>query len=67
MNKRIKTLIAEKGALYKRLKRNMLNSRLLDKPDALQAKLQISINFNLSTTRKYQEKFLIHPVVVNAI
>ena len=67
MNKRIKTLIAEKGALYKRLKRNMLNSRLLDKPDALQAKLQISINFNLSTTRKYQKKFLIHPVVVNAI
>ena len=45
MNKRIKTLIAEKGALYKRLKRNMLNSRLLEKPDALQAKLQISINF----------------------
>ena len=59
MNKRIKTLIAEKGALYKRLKRNMLNSRLLEKPDALQAKLQIYT--------KYQKKFLIHPVVVNAI
>ena len=45
MNEQIKTLIAEKGTLYKRLKRRMLNSKLLDKFDALQAKLQSSINF----------------------
>ena len=45
MNKQIKTLIAEKNALYKRLKQRMVNSKLLDKLDALQAKLQSSINF----------------------
>ena len=45
MNKRIKTLIAEKNALSKRLKRRMLNSKLLDKLYAWQAKLQSSINF----------------------
>ena len=45
MNKQIKTLIAEETALYKRLKRRMLNSKLLDKFDALQAKLQSSVNF----------------------
>ena len=45
MNKQIKTLIAEKNALYKHLKGRMVNSKLLDKLDALQAKLQSSINF----------------------
>ena len=45
MHKQIKTLITEKNALYKRLKRRMANSKLLDKLDALQAKLQSSINF----------------------
>ena len=45
MNNQIKTLVAEKNALHKFLKRRMLNSKLLDKPDALQAKLQTSINF----------------------
>ena len=44
MNKQIKTLIAEKNALYKRLKRRMLKSKLLDKLDTLKAKLQSSIN-----------------------
>ena len=45
MNKQIKTLVAEKKALDKRQKRRTLNSKLLDKVDALQAKLQSSINF----------------------
>ena len=45
MNKQIKTFIAEKNALYKLLKRRMLNTKLLDKLDALQVKLQSSINF----------------------
>ena len=45
MNKQIKALIAEQNALYKRLKWRMLNSKLLDKLDALQPKLQSSINF----------------------
>ena len=45
MNKQIKALIAEQNASYKRLKWRMLNSKLLDKLDALQAKLQNSINF----------------------
>ena len=45
MNKQIKTLVAEKKALHKRQKRRTLNSKLLDKVDALQAKLQSSINF----------------------
>ena len=35
----------EKNAFYKRLKRRMVNSKLLDKLDALEAKLQIEINF----------------------
>ena len=35
----------EKNAFYKRLKRRMVNSKLLDKLDALEAKLQSSINF----------------------
>ena len=45
MNKQIKTLIAEKNALYKRLKQRVANSKLLNKLDALQAKLQSLINF----------------------
>ena len=45
MNKQIKTLIAEKNTLYKRLKQRVVNSKLLDKLDALQAKLQSLINF----------------------
>ena len=44
MNKQIKPHISEKNALYKRLKRRMLISKLLDKFDALQAKLQSLIN-----------------------
>ena len=51
MNKQIKTLTAEKNALYKSLKQRLVNSKLLDKLDALQAKLQN----------------LIHPLVLNAI
>ena len=47
MNKQIKTLIAEKNAFYKRLKRSMLNSKLLYKLDALQAKLQILSIFSI--------------------
>ena len=46
MNKQIKTLVTEKSALYKHLKRRMLNSKLLNKLDALQARLQSSINFS---------------------
>ena len=45
MNKQIETLFAEKNALYKRLKQRIVISQLLDKLDALQAKLQSSINF----------------------
>ena len=45
MKKQIKTLITDKSALYKRMKRRMVNSKLLDKLDALQAKLQSSVNF----------------------
>ena len=45
MNKQIKALIAEKIALYKLPKLRMLNSKLPNKLDALQAKLQNSINF----------------------
>ena len=46
----------------------MLNSKLLDKFDALQAKLQSSINFfNLNTIGKSQKKCIIYPLVLNAI
>ena len=45
IDKEIKTLIAEKNALYKRLKRRMLNSKLLDKLDALQGKTTKFNNF----------------------
>ena len=59
MNKQIKTLIAEKNALYKHLKGRMVNSKLLDKLDALQAKLQSSINFfQLKYYRKISKKFI---------
>ena len=59
MNKQIKTLIAEKNALYKHLKGRMVNSKLLDKLDALQAKLQSSINFfQLKYYRKISKKII---------
>ena len=61
MNKQIKTLIAEKNAVYKLLKRRMLNSKLLDKLDALQTKLQISITFcQFEHCRKISNIYLIH-------
>ena len=44
--KQIKTFIAGKNAFHKCLKKRTLNSMLLDKLDALQAKLQSSINFS---------------------
>ena len=57
MNKQTKTLIPEKNALYKRLKRRIFNSKLLNKLDALQAKLQSSINFfQLEYYREISEK-----------
>ena len=59
MNKQIKTLIAEKNAPYKRLKRWMLNSKFLDKRDALQAKLHGSINFfQFEDYRKISKKII---------
>ena len=57
MNKQIKTLTAEKKALYERLKQRMLNSKLFDKFDALKAKLQNSINyFEFEYHRKISKK-----------
>ena len=57
MNKQTKTLIPEKNVLYKRLKRRIFNPKLLDKLDALQAKLQSSINFfQLEYYREISEK-----------
>ena len=50
MDKQTKTLIAEINALSKRLKQRMVNSKLLDKFDALQAKLQ-------SLTNSFQYKY----------
>ena len=44
---KLKDLLRKKNTLYKCLKRRMVNSKLLDKLDALQAKLQIPINFFL--------------------
>ena len=66
-NKQIKTHIADKNTLYKRLKRSMLNSKLPDKLDALQARLQTSINnFQFEYYRKFSKrKYLIHPLVLN--
>ena len=59
MNKQIKTLIAKKNALHKRLKQRMLSSKLLDKLDALQAKLQSSINFfQFEYYRKISKKII---------
>ena len=59
MNKQIKTVIAgeKKNASNKRLKRRMVNSKLLDKLDVLQAKLQSLINFfKLKYYRKISKK-----------
>ena len=42
--KQIKTFIVERNTLYKCLKQRMLKSKSLDKLDALEAKLQSSIN-----------------------
>ena len=58
-----------KNVLYKRLKRRMVNSKLLDKLDTLQAKLESLINFlhNLSTIGKSQKNYLIHPLVLNPV
>ena len=68
MNKQIKTFVVEKNTHYKCLKRRMLNSKLFDKPDALQTKLQSSINFSqFESYRKISKNYLIHPVVLNAI
>ena len=45
----------------------MVNSKLLNKLDAFQTKLQSSINFfNLRTTGKSQKSYPIHPLVVNS-
>ena len=62
MTKLIKTLIARRNALYKCLRRRRLNSKLLDKLDAFQAKLQSSINFfQFEYYRKISEK-ISHPL-----
>ena len=45
INKQIKHLLLKKWFKYKRLKRRMLKSKSLYKFDALQAKLQTSINY----------------------
>ena len=53
---KLKHLLRKKN-LYKRLKRRMLNSKLFDKLDALQGKLQSSINFSqFEYYRKTQKK-----------
>ena len=68
MNKQIETVIGEKNALCKSLKRRMVNSKLLDKLDTLEAKLQISINFfQLSTIGKSLKNYMIHQLVLNAL
>ena len=57
MNKQIKTQIAVKNALYKHLKRRMLNSKLLDKLNVLKTKLQRPINiFQFEYYRKISKK-----------
>ena len=54
---KLKDLLRKKNTLYKCLKRRMVNSKLLDKLDALQAKLQIPINFfQLKYYRKISKK-----------
>ena len=40
MNKQVRAPTEEKGSLYKRLKQNMLNSRLFNKLDVWQVELQ---------------------------
>ena len=51
-----------------RLKRRMVNPKLLDKLDVLPVKLQSLINFfQFKYYRKIQKKYLIHPLVLNAI
>ena len=60
-----KVLIAEK-TLHKRLKRRMLNSKLFGKLVALRAKWQ-SPTFFFGYYRKISKKYLIHPLVVNAV
>ena len=68
MNKQIKTQIAVKNALYKHLKRKMLNSKLLDQLNVLKTKLQRQqIFFNLNTLGISQKSYLIHPLVLNVI
>ena len=70
IKKHFETLIVDKSALCKRLKRRILNSKLLDKLDAWQAKLQSSINcFRFEYYRKISKKnnYLIHPLALNAI
>ena len=72
MNNQIKTVIAGKKGLYKRLKWRILNSKLLDKLDAfidaLQAKLQSSIHFSqFEYYRKISKNDLIHPLLLNGI
>ena len=65
---KLKNLLRKKNALYKRLKQRMLNPNLLDKLDALQAKLQSSINFlQFEYYRKFQRNYVIHPLVLNAV
>ena len=57
MTKQIKRLIAEKNALYKRLKRRILNSKLPDKLDACKLNYKVqSIFFKLNTTGKSPKK-----------
>ena len=46
----------------------MLNSKLLDKLDGLQANYKVqSTFFNLSITEKSQKNYLLHLLVLNAI
>ena len=61
---KLKHLLRQK-VLFKRLKRKMLNSKLLDKLDASQTKLQSSINFfNMNTIEKPRKHFLIDSLVL---
>ena len=55
---KLKHLLRKKNALYERLKRRIVNSKLLDKLDVLQAKLQSLINFfQFKYYRKISKKF----------
>ena len=66
MNKQIKTLITEKNALYKSLKRRMVNYLINLMLCKLNYKVQ-SPFFNLSIVGKSQMYHLIHPLVLNVI